>query len=90
MAVFDAEEVGAEAVVRPVAEGDSVAMRHGHKLVREALAEARVPARLRDQWPVLLSNGDIWWVPGVRQSQRHWVTARTRRYLWVSAKRESV
>lgn len=88
-AVFDAEVVGADAVMRAASAGDSVAMRDGHKLVKEALAEAKVPRRLRDRWPVLISNGDIWWVPGVRLSQRHWVTGSTRRYLWVSAERES-
>lgn len=38
----------------------------GSKQVRDALADAGVPRRLRNRWPVLWSGDRVAWVPGAR------------------------
>ena len=52
--------------VRPAVAGDRIALRAGSKLVRDALAEAGVPARLRPVWPVITVGAKIAAVPAVR------------------------
>ena len=60
----------------------------GTKLLHDALAEAGVPATLRPASPVVAapaSTGEPIWVVGYRIDHRVRVTARTRRFLWLSA-----
>lgn len=56
----------AELAVRAVAHGDRIDIGGGTKLVRDALMEASVPRRLRRAWPVVVVDGYIAAVPGVR------------------------
>lgn len=37
----------------------------GRRKVRRLLMEARVPARERGGYPLLVHRGDVWWVPGI-------------------------
>ena len=53
-------------VVRSAAEGERIDIDGGTKTVRDAMAEAGVPARLRPAWPVVAVDGKIAWVAGVR------------------------
>ena len=52
--------------------------------MRDALAEAGVPAAARLTAPVVAAEGPIW-VVGYRIDHRVRVTSRTRRFLWLSA-----
>jgi tRNA(Ile)-lysidine synthase len=92
-AVADAERVGATATVRPAFTGERFRPlgRSGSKLVRDALVEAGVPAARRAANPVVSAGTDAavpadsaLWVVGYRIDDRVRVTARTRRYLWMS------
>jgi len=56
----------------------------GSKLVRDALAEAGVPAGRRAVSPIVAAPEPIW-VVGYRIDHRVRVTTRTRRYLWLQA-----
>ena len=53
-------------VVRTARADERIAIIGGSKRVGDALAEARVPQRVRSGWPVLVTNGTIAWIPGVR------------------------
>ena len=88
-AILDADAVPSRVHVRAGGPGDTIAIDSGHKSVRKALAEAGVPSRERRGWPVVIADGDVLWVPGVRSSQADWVTIRTRRYLWLRAERRA-
>jgi len=55
-------------IVRPVATGDRIEIASGHKKVIAVLAEAKVPPRSRQHWPVVEAGGTIVWVVGVRGS----------------------
>jgi tRNA(Ile)-lysidine synthase len=65
--------------------------RGGSKLVRDALVDAGVPTARRAISPVVSAGADAAvptdsaiWVVGYRIDDRVRVTARTRRYLWIS------
>ena len=55
---------GAE--VRSAIDGERVALAGGSKAVRDAMAEAGIPPRLRSAWPVVAVGGKIAWVAGGR------------------------
>jgi len=38
----------------------------GHKKVKQAMSEARIPLPWRDTWPIIEVEGQIAWVPGLR------------------------
>jgi hypothetical protein len=52
------------------------------------MAEAGIPQRDRDNWPVLEVDGRATWIPGVRRAYVGWVTGGTMGYVLVSATRE--
>jgi tRNA(Ile)-lysidine synthase len=92
-AVVDADLVGAAATVRGARVGERFRPlgRGGSKLVRDALVESGVPAARRAQAPIVsagpdavVSEDSAIWVVGYRIDDRVRVTARTRRYLWMS------
>ena len=89
--VCDADIVGERAVVRAAEVGERFRPlgRSGSKLVRDALAEAGVPASRRDRAPVVAA-GDLVWVVGYRIDDRTRVTSGTRRFLWLSAETQDL
>jgi tRNA(Ile)-lysidine synthase len=93
ISVADADRVGTEAYVRLAhpAERFRPLGRGGSKLVRDALVDAGVPAGRRAAAPIVaagegaaLAPDSALWVVGYRIDDRIRVTARTRRYLWLS------
>jgi tRNA(Ile)-lysidine synthase len=90
VAVCDADLVPAGAEVRSPRTGERFVPlgNTGTKLLHDALAEAGVPATLRPASPVVAATdptGNPIWVVGYRIDHRVRVTARTRRFLWLSA-----
>jgi tRNA(Ile)-lysidine synthase len=92
-AVADAARAGVSATVRVARTGERFRPlgRGGSKLVRDALVEAGIPAGRRAASPVVSAGADAalpadsaLWVVGYRVDDRVRVTARTRRYLWMS------
>jgi tRNA(Ile)-lysidine synthase len=92
-AVTDADRVGAAVTVRAARGGERFRPlgRGGSKLVHDALVDAGVPAGRRAANPVVSAGADAAvppdspiWVVGYRIDDRVRVTARTRRYLWLS------
>jgi len=95
-AVTDADRVGDAVTVRAVRGGERFRPlgRGGSKLVHDALVDAGVPAGRRAANPVVSAGPDAAvptdsaiWVVGYRIDDRVRVTARTRRYLWLSVER---
>jgi tRNA(Ile)-lysidine synthase len=85
-AVCDADAVGDQVLVRPAVDGERFRPlgASGTKLVRDAQAEAGIPAGLRPYAPIVAASEPIW-VVGYRIDDRVRVTTATRRYLWLSA-----
>jgi tRNA(Ile)-lysidine synthase len=67
-------------MVRAPEPGDTIALGTGSKRVVTALAEARVPGRLRAHWPVVVADETILWIPGVRSAPAVRSGTRTRLY----------
>jgi tRNA(Ile)-lysidine synthase len=85
-AVCDADAVGEQVLIRPAIDGERFRPlgARGTKLVRDAQAEAGIPAGLRSHAPIVVGDEPIW-VVGYRIDDRVRVTTATRRYLWLSA-----
>ena len=87
--VFDASVFkGRNALIRRARRDDRMAMRRGRKRAHDAMAEAGIPRRERDSWPVLEVDGRVLWIPGVRRAFSDWVTSDTIGHVLVSATRE--
>jgi tRNA(Ile)-lysidine synthase len=85
--VVDADVAGAHAVLRAARTGERFRPLGltGTKLVRDALAEAGVPAWERSTRPVVAApDGGILWVVGYRIADHARVTRRTSRFLWLA------
>jgi len=85
--VIDADVAGAHAVLRAARTGERFRPLGltGTKLVRDALAEAGVPAWERATRPVVAApDGGILWVVGYRIADHARVTRRTCRFLWLA------
>lgn len=65
----DSAAVGSEVVLRAAETGERIEIEGGSKPVRDALAEAGVPVRLRPAWPLVDVGGKIVAVAGVRVAQ---------------------
>jgi len=90
VAYFDADllECGNPVLeLRPWCRGDRIApfgMKHGSRLVSDLLKEARVPSHRRRHVLVLVRDGVILWIPGIRSSRHFIVGDATRRVVAVS------
>lgn len=62
------DAVGATLCLRPAAAGERIAIAAGTKLVRDVLAEAGIPKRIRPAWPVAEAHGRIVAVAGIRST----------------------
>jgi tRNA(Ile)-lysidine synthase len=71
-----------ELLVRNPLPGDRVPLRQGgHKDLADVFAEARISQDGRRNWPVVVADELVWWVPGVRQGWLGWGDASSDRYL---------
>ncbi|MGI6106890.1 MAG: tRNA lysidine(34) synthetase TilS [Lachnospiraceae bacterium] len=51
------------------------------KKLKDVMIDLRIPARLRDRWPLLASGDNILWIPGCRLSPYFFITRETRTVL---------
>ena len=55
--------------------------------VSDVMINRKVPRRVRDRWPLVLSGEEILWIPGHRVSEKARITTETRRRLELGLKR---
>ena len=60
----------------------------GTKLLSDYYIEERVPRELRDARPVVAAGSEVLWIPGMRGTERYYVTEQTRRVLILSVRKE--
>ncbi len=71
-----------ELLVRSPLRGDRVPLRQGgHKDLADVFAEACISQDGRRNWPVVVADELVWWVPGVRQGWLGWGDTSSDRYL---------
>ena len=68
-ALLNPDTTGAELLLRPAVEGERIEIAAGSKPVRDVMAEAGIPARVRSAWPVAEAHGRIVAVAGVRSAR---------------------
>lgn len=85
-AYFDAEAVG-NLVVRSFAPGDRIRVfgRGGRRKVHDVFIDNKLPVRLRSRWPLVVSDGEVAWMPGFVRSATAIVTPSTRKVLYLRA-----
>ncbi len=86
---MDADRVGIALRVRGRRPGDRLAplgMAGRHRGLQDVLVDARVPAAVRDGWPLVMAGAEIVWVVGIRQSESSKVRSQTRHVVVVEAR----
>jgi tRNA(Ile)-lysidine synthase len=81
---FDLKEVDFPLLVRPRKPGERFAPlgMDGHTMkISDFMVNEKVPNHVRDQWPLVLSGGNVLWIPGLRQSHQARIREQTRAAL---------
>jgi tRNA(Ile)-lysidine synthase len=80
-AVFDASALSDTVVVRSFRPGDRVCPlgMKGHKKVHDVFIDAKIPPNLRRGLPLIVTGGEVVWVPGCVRGEAAKVTPATRR-----------
>ncbi len=88
---FDYDKIKGNLHLRTRKTGDRVSVFADGRTqsVKEYMINARIPAKMRDQIPLLISGDEVLWIVGYRASEALRVTDETRRILLVTAKRLS-
>ncbi|SKC01315.1 tRNA(Ile)-lysidine synthase [Lachnospiraceae bacterium] len=83
---FDYDKIKGTVVLRTRRAGDRIAIRGGHRKIKDIFIEKKVPAEERDRLILLADGSDIIWIPGIRISEDHKVTGATKKIWKVSIK----
>lgn len=86
---FDYDKIKGDLYLRTRKTGDRITVFADGRTqsVKEYMINARIPAKERDQIPLLLSGEEVLWIVGYRAGEAFRVTEETRRILLVTAKR---
>lgn len=76
---LDADALAGPLEVRPWRAGDRMRTPAGSRTLQDLFSDRKVPRERRSQLPVVVSGGEIAWVPGVATGARFAATAATRR-----------
>jgi len=85
-AYFDANAVGS-LVVRSFVPGDRIRMfgKGGRRKVHDVFIDQKLPAALRPRWPLVISDGEVAWIPQWARSALAIVTPATQKVLCLRA-----
>lgn len=84
VAYFDADALDISAIqVRAWQHGDTLLPygMHGRRKLSDIFSDAKIPVDRKTTIPIVVYEGDIIWVAGVRASRLYAVTARTKRFI---------
>ena len=78
----DAECLAEQLIIRNRKAGDTVQPigMQGHKSLKKYMIEKKVPADIRNIIPMIESNGEIIWIPGLFLAEAVKITANTKKY----------
>ena len=83
---FDYDRIKGTVVLRTRLPGDRIAIRGGHRKIKDIFIEKKVPATERDRMILLADGSEIIWIPGIRMSEAYKITGATRKVWKVSKK----
>lgn len=80
--MVDAECLAERLIIRNRKTGDTVQPigMQGHKSLKKYMIERKVPADIRDSIPLIESNGEIIWIPGIFLAESVKITRKTRKF----------
>lgn len=89
IASFDADQLSFPLVIRNRREGDRIQPlgMNGNKKVKDIFIDKKVPLSRRNEWPLILDQKAIIWIPGLRRANRGKVTEKTIKKLTVIIER---
>jgi len=88
---LDAAGLGWPLHLRPLAPGDTIRTASGaESSIRDIMVDLHVPQRVRDDWPVLATQDQVIWVPGIALSGEIGVSTRTRQAVRLAWQRASL
>ncbi|MGH2949075.1 MAG: tRNA lysidine(34) synthetase TilS, partial [Solirubrobacteraceae bacterium] len=76
---LDADALAERLEVRPWRAGDRMRTPGGTRTLQDLFTDRKVPRERRPHVPVVVSGGEIAWVPGVATAERFAATGATRR-----------
>ena len=87
-ALFDADEIEGKLSVRGFRHGDRIRPHGmtGTRKVHDVFVDRKLPRERRSTWPIIESQSEILWIPGLIRSRSALVTAATRNLLQLTAK----
>jgi tRNA(Ile)-lysidine synthase len=90
VATLDAEGLGSGLEVRAWKQGDRISPlgMAGSKSLQDLFTDSRLPRSRRRSLPLLLSAGEVVWVPGLAVGERFRLTAETKRAIRLVASRQ--
>ena len=90
-AVFDVDQIQMPLKIRSRRAGDRFQPfgMKGTKKVKDFFIDAKVPQRIRESMPILVTGDEILWVVGHRTSEKCKVSNKTRRFLHLTYSPES-
>ena len=77
----DADKLSAQLEIRTRRQGDAIQLSGvgGHKSIKKFLIDKKVPKDVRDVLPMVVSNDQIVWIPGLYRADVIGVTKQTKR-----------
>ena len=77
----DADKLSAQLVIRTRIQGDAIQLSGagGHKSIKKFLIDKKVPKDIRDLLPMVVSEDQIVWLPGLYKADFIGVTEQTKR-----------
>lgn len=87
--VFDAEKLTQPLMVRSRKNGDRIRLfgMNGSKKVKELFMEAKIPRDQRNDYPIVTTEKQIIWIPGIRRSCYAPISDQTEKFLYLIWKR---
>jgi tRNA(Ile)-lysidine synthase len=89
-ALFDADEIGGQLVVRDFRNGDRIEPlgMTGTRKVHDVFIDGKVPRPRRATWPIVETRNRILWIPGLVRSRFALFTANTKNLLQLQANQD--
>lgn len=87
--VLDADKISQPLMVRSRKKGDRIHLfgMEGSKKVKELFMEAKIPRDQRDSYPIVATEQQIIWIPGIRRSSYAPISKDTKIFLYLIWKR---
>jgi len=85
VASFDYEELMFPLILRNRRAGDRIQPlgMDGHKKVKDIFIDEKIPASLRQSWPVIMDQSGIIWLPGLKKADRGKITNKTTQVITI-------